>query len=107
MNPEKKQRIEIQGEQPGAGHLHIHPTARKERCGTGFHCPLDKSVERGKGEGRFFVVMMGLKCDTTILSVTGQLLGGGAGERHRETGREPAHPSTIVLFVVLSFALVD
>lgn len=91
MNPEKKQRIEIQGEQPGAGHLHIHPTARKERCRTGFHCPLDKSVERGKGEGRFFVVM-GLKCDTTILSVTGQLLAeGGGGETQGD--RERASPS--------------
>lgn len=62
---------------------------------TGFHCLLDKSVERGKGEGSFFVVM-GLKCGTTRPSVP---LGTyGVEEERRDTGRQGESHSILALF---------
>lgn len=69
---------------------------------TGFHCLLDKSVERGMGEGRFFVVM--------VLNVTQPdplSLGSYGGEERRDTGRQgESHPNLAPFFclsVVLYF----
>lgn len=69
---------------------------------TGFRCPLDKSVVRGKREGRFFVVVVLNETQPDALS-----LGSYGGEERRDTGRQgESHPNLAPFFCLLCWALL-